>query len=100
MWHYSGKCGLQPWMFIDNFDEQPHSTVVWLDEYYGTHGPGGVVAAASGFHRNWLLQLASSKLVGATGFVYSGLLQGIVCIDRSLWHMNQPSIRKVQFKDT
>ena len=52
MWHYSGKCGLQPWMFIDF--KEPCSAVEWLHKYYSTHDPGGVVAAA---FSDWLESL-------------------------------------------
>ena len=52
VWHYSGKCGLQPWMFTDF--EEPCSAKEWLKKHYTTHDPGGVVTAA---FSEWLVSL-------------------------------------------
>ena len=44
VWHYSGKCGMQPWMFLD-FAE-PSEIQEWLVQHYNSLDPGGIVATA------------------------------------------------------
>ena len=42
VWHYSGKCGMQPWMFLD-FHETSEIKE-WLGKHYYSLDSGGIVA--------------------------------------------------------
>ena len=44
VWHYSGKCGLQPYMFGDLGG--PEDVFAWLREHCADQDPGGLIAQA------------------------------------------------------
>ena len=44
VWHYSGKAGLQPWMFQDV--QGPLAVKTWLCQHYGVQDPNVVIATA------------------------------------------------------
>merc|ERR1712032_1164236 len=57
IWHFSGKSGLQPWMFLD-FDSRV-AVVEWISCFYQEQDPLGVVGWAFGEWFDALSELLS-----------------------------------------